>query len=313
MAKKKQELEFRYYEIPQNEPLLALTGEKWVQCYGSCNGRDIKKLHFHNLMEIGFCHFGSGELIIDDGQWRFEGDMFSIIPKNLSHTTNSDENVYGFWEYLFVDTDSIIQRCYHDDPLFTKEFIDQVNRKGFFMHADESPEVTKIIQSIFREMEEKREFYGDSVEGLLKTLMIQIFRMNSTEVHGIKAVSSKGAMIAQALDYISKHYKEEMKVGLLADVCHFSETHFRRIFKDSMNMPVVEYINLVRIQAACELLKKTNGSMEDIAQTIGFETTSTFNRNFKRILGISPYQWKIHPDNYEGKLLNYKISALKGW
>ena len=78
-------------------------------------------------------------------------------------------------------------------------------------------------------------------------------------------------------------------------------------------MPVVEYVNLVRIQAACELLKKTNDSMEDVAQTVGFETTSTFNRNFKRIIGSSPYQWKIHPDNYEGKLLNYKISALKGW
>ncbi len=310
MAKKKQqEMEFRYYEIPQSEPLLALTGQKWIQCYG----KGIKKLHFHNLMEIGFCHFGSGELIIEDDKWRFEGDMFSIIPKNLPHTTNSDENVFGFWEYLFLDADSMIQSCYHDDPLFTKEFIDQVNRKGFFMHTDENSEVAKIIQSIFKEMEEKHEFYVDSVEGLLKTLMIQIFRMNSSDVHGVKTVSSKGAMIARALDYISKRYMEELKVGLLAEVCHISETHFRRVFKESMNMSVVEYINLVRIQAACDLLKKTNGSMEDIAQTVGFETTLTFNRNFKRIVGISPYQWKIHPDNYEGKLLNYKISALKGW
>lgn len=309
MPKKKQELEFRYYEIPQNEPLLALTGEKWIQCYG----RGIKKLHFHNLLEIGFCHFGSGELIIDDENWRFERDMLSIIPKNLPHTTNSDENVYGFWEYLFIDADYIIQNCYRDDPLFTKDFIDLVNRKGFFFHVNENPEVAATIQAIFHEMEHKQEFYVDSVEGLLKTLMIQIFRMNSAEVHGVKAVSSKGSLIAQALDYISKHYKEEMKVGMLADVCHISETHFRRVFKESMNMPVVEYVNLVRIQAACELLKKTNDSMEDVAQTVGFETTSTFNRNFKRIIGSSPYQWKIHPDNYEGKLLNYKISALKGW
>ncbi len=309
MAKKKQEIEFRYYEVPQNEPLLALTGEKWIQCYG----KGIKRLHFHNLMEIGFCHFGSGELVIDADTWRFEGDMFSVIPKNIVHTTNSDENIYGFWEYLFVDADSIIQNSYQDDPLFTKNLIDQINQRGFFMHTDESPEVAKTIQAIFKEMEEKQEFYRDSVEGLLKTLMIQIFRLNSSQVAGVKMVSSKGAMIAQALDYISKHYMEEMKVGTIADVCHISETHFRRIFKDSMNMSVIEYLNLVRIQAACELLKKTSGSMEDIAQTVGFETTSTFNRNFKRIIGLSPYQWKIHPDNYEGKLLNYKISALKGW
>lgn len=309
MARKKEELEFRYYEIPQNEPLLALTGEKWIQCYG----KGIKKQHFHNLMEIGFCHFGQGELIIDKESWRFEGNTFSIIPKNLQHTTNSDENVYGFWEYLFIDADSVVQKLYQGDPLFVREFTDQINREGHFMHISENPEVVNTIQAIFTEMKSKREFYAESVEGLLRTLMIQIFRINEAKVHGVKSVSAKGSMIAHALDYISKNYPKEMRVGDLAEACHISETHFRRVFKENMNMSVIEYINLVRIQAACKLLKKTNNSMEEIAQIVGFETTSTFNRNFKRIIGISPYQWKIHPENYEGKLLNYKISALKGW
>ena len=49
------------------------------------------------------------------------------------------------------------------------------------------------------------------------------------------------------------------------------------------------------------------------AQKVGFTTTSTFNRNFKKYLNTSPYQWKISPENYERKLLNYNISALKGW
>ncbi len=309
MPKKKEELEFRYYEIPQNEPVLALTGEKWVQCYG----KGIKKLHFHNLMEIGFCHFGQGELIINHTNSRFEGETFSIIPKNLQHTTNSDENVFGFWEYLFIDADLVIRKIFHGDPLFAKEFMDQVNREGHFMHVSENPEVASTIQAIFTEMKSKNEFYADSVEGLLKTLMIQIFRINAKRVHGVKDVSARGAMIAQALDYISKNYQEEMKVGDLAQACHISETHFRRVFKENMNMSVVEYINLVRIQAACELMKKTSSSMEEIARIVGFETVSTFNRNFKKIVGLSPYHWKIHPENYEGKLLNYRISALKGW
>ncbi len=41
-ARKKQEIEFRYYEIPQNEPCMALLGEAWIRPYG------MDSLHFHN-------------------------------------------------------------------------------------------------------------------------------------------------------------------------------------------------------------------------------------------------------------------------
>ncbi len=66
-------------------------------------------------------------------------------------------------------------------------------------------------------------------------------------------------------------------------------------------------------QKACDIMKKTNDPMDVVAQKVGFTTTSTFNRNFKKYLNTSPYQWKISPENYERKLLNYNISALKGW
>ena len=78
-------------------------------------------------------------------------------------------------------------------------------------------------------------------------------------------------------------------------------------------MSPMDYVNMVRIQKACDLMKKTNDSMDIVAVKCGFATTSTFNRNFKKFLSTSPYQWKINPANYERKLLNFNISALKGW
>ena len=64
---------------------------------------------------------------------------------------------------------------------------------------------------------------------------------------------------------------------------------------------------------ACEYMLQTEETMDQIARKVGFTTVSTFNRNFKKFLDISPYQWKIKPDNYERKLQNYHITALKGW
>ena len=98
-AKKKDKVELRYYDIPQKEGVLALTGDEWIREYGD----GIDYLHFHNLMEVGICRFGTGDLVLDKRIERFGPDMISIIPRNFPHTTNSDPGTVGQWEYLFLD------------------------------------------------------------------------------------------------------------------------------------------------------------------------------------------------------------------
>lgn len=93
----------------------------------------------------------------------------------------------------------------------------------------------------------------------------------------------------------------------------YQETHLRRVFHDCMQMSPVEYINWVRIRTACGELKRTNDTVGDIAVRCGFSTLSTFNRNFHRIMGISPQQWRKDPEHFEQKLLKYDIKAEKGW
>ena len=92
-----------------------------------------------------------------------------------------------------------------------------------------------------------------------------------------------------------------------------SETNFRRIFSAYMGHAPLEYFNLIRISKACELIKSTMLSMEDIAMKVGYLQMSTFNRNFKKVMGESPYKWKRNPANFESKLLNANVSTKKGW
>ena len=125
--------------------------------------------------------------------------------------------------------------------------------------------------------------------------------------------SENRSKIVSALEYISKHYTEEIMIGDLAECCHLSETHFRRLFQTDMNMTPVEYINLIRVQAACDFMKKEDCQMEQVAARAGYQTMSTFNRNFKQIIGISPYQWKKQvTSNVRGRG-KYRVHAKKGW
>ena len=58
---------------------------------------------------------------------------------------------------------------------------------------------------------------------------------------------------------------EEIKARDYARSCGLSETHMRRIFSEYTNMSPSEYLNVVRINKACELLAHGNDSIEDIS------------------------------------------------
>ena len=206
-----------------------------------------------------------------------------------------------------------MREVYREDPLYADDLSAIINNRAWAVEAMGYPVMTELIKTIMDEMRYKKDFYAESVKGLLLSLFINIARMNQEKVVKVRKQSRGVSQISFALHYIGANYAQELTIGDLAQVSHMSETHFRRVFQKIMNMTPSDYLNLVRVQMACEYMKKHTDSMELVAERCGFQSVSTFNRNFKKVLNITPYQWKIHPENYETKLLDYKISAYKGW
>lgn len=307
--KKKPKMEYRYYEMPTDSPVLALLGEKWTQNYG----RNIDYLHFHNHLEIGFCYSGKGTLTLEDEDRIFTGGMFSVIPKNFPHTTNSDGETLSSWEYLFIDANTFLAEFYHDNPIMADRMIRRVNRKVHFCKVTEMPEMVELIHQIMEIMRNRRELYLEEAKGIVLALLVEIARWNKVEGEAEGKPVGNSSLISPALDYISEFPDQQIRIEELAQMCHISETHFRRSFSECMNMTPVEYINWVRIKTACDELKKTNDSIGDIAVRTGFTTLSTFNRNFQKVMGISPHEWRKNPEHYERKLLNYDIKTQEGW
>lgn len=305
MKKKKTGMmELQFYEVPHNEYVLALLGEGWARVYG----HDEAGLHFHNLMEIGYCRYGSGELVLGEQSMPYHAEMLSIIPANYPHITISDNEAEpSFWEYIFLNPVQLVTELYPKNELYQCRILERLNHKALFMHEWENRSLVTLVKMIMEEMRKKKLNYTDSVKGLLLALLTEILRMSEQVNHGLESERSVRwaesiSKIDDALIYVEEKYMHMIRVEELARACHMSETHFRRVFEKCMNMSPVDYINLVRIQRACALMKKADDSMDLVAQKVGFSTTSTFNRNFKKFLGISPYQWKINPENYETKI-----------
>ena len=180
-----------------------------------------------------------------------------------------------------------------------QKLISRINQRAHYSKNEDRPEVAELIKLIIKCMDEKEEFYLEEVKGLTRALLMQIARWNEkdeTQEKNAILDDASIALILPALNYIGENFHESI-----------------RIFQESMRMPPVEYINWVRIRAACKELRKTNASVSDIALHCGFTTISTFNRNFRKILGVSPQQWRRAPEHYEQNLLKFDIKTQEGW
>lgn len=308
--KKRGRMEFRFYETPRDEGVLALYGDEWKRVYGE----GIETLHFHNLMEIGICHDGEGVMILDEREIPYHPGMLSVIPHNYPHTTNSANGTISYWEYIFFEPEYVLQEAYPNNQALRTQMLQRVSRSAFLMEAEEAAEMRDIMCTILKLQKEKKEFYRECTRAQLAALTLLIARLNQKRTNAeMKELGAGGEQILSALYYIERQYMYPIKIEELAKICNMSETNFRRVFGAATNMKPVDYINMIRVQNACKMMKNSCDSMKDIAVKSGFGTVSTFNRDFKKILGTSPYQWKKHPENYEDRLSNYQISALKGW
>ena len=101
---------------------------------------------------------------------------------------------------------------------------------------------------------------------------------------------SKG--ILEAIEYIRKHYNQEISLNHLADLINLSPNYFSVLFKKELNMNFSEYIIKFRIEKAKELLLGTRLLSYEISQRVGFSDGAYFSRTFKKATGLSPNEYR---------------------
>ncbi len=310
MAKTKERIQFRYYTIPVDEYVMAKLGKGWEQEYGLGYG---EMQHFHNYLEVGICYRGKGRLIIEDKTYRYSGGMISIIPANIPHTTISDPGNICKWEYLFIDIDEFIKNELKTSRVSTDDVIRIIDKKALFFNELEYKSISRIIHNIVEECREEKPFFKDILKGYLTTLVFEILRVDGAKIHVEKNPNQNSQYIKTAVSFVKKHYSEDIKIAEMASMCGLSESHFRKVFEESMNMKPNDYINSIRIMEACRIIKKEDISMEELGLKVGYQTPSTFNRNFRKITGKTPYQWKTEECSHNAYLSDFYVSAEKGW
>ena len=98
--------------------------------------------------------------------------------------------------------------------------------------------------------------------------------------------------IQTALLYIHMHFRENPTLSQVAKIAHYNTSHFSSTFHKELGTTYCNYLNMLKISYAKELLISTNLKISDIGNECGFTSHSNFLRLFKENSGLSPMQFR---------------------
>lgn len=107
-----------------------------------------------------------------------------------------------------------------------------------------------------------------------------------------KKRKSYDAGIRASLEYINRNYRNNVKLGEVAEYIGMSESYFSRYFKKVMGEGFSEYLNKVRVEKAKEVLQDKKITMQEVAELVGYSNSAYFTQIFKNLTGISPKMYQ---------------------
>jgi iron complex transport system substrate-binding protein len=99
-------------------------------------------------------------------------------------------------------------------------------------------------------------------------------------------------LMAQALRFMNDRYMEPITLDVLADQFDCSTRYLTKLFRSRMNDSPIRLLTQIRMDKAAQLLIDTEGSLQEIAQRVGYPDAHTLNRSFKKYYGQTPASFR---------------------
>lgn len=147
-----------------------------------------------------------------------------------------------------------------------------------------APELAVIIN----EHSAKQPFYSVKISGILKKLIAEIARINSTPSLTSKATKKLDIVI----QYIRDNYQENISNSTLAQLVNYHPYYLNRLMLSTKGVTLHQFILGYRISIAEKLLLTTDESISSIAVKTGFSNITCFTTNFKKKNHMTPSEFR---------------------
>jgi AraC-like DNA-binding protein len=252
--------------------------------------------HYHNNFEISFITEGSGKRIVADSIEEFQPGDLVFIGRNLPHVWIADKEHHSpssrTLEMVFLQFTSDIlssQLLLLPEFKFVARAI-SLSERGIQIVGQTLNEVSEIMLQLP---------YLKSFDRMLHFFqLMDIIGRSETNIQlaskeYLKMRFTTGnKRIAAIHEYLMNNYREKVDLNRIAALVNMAEGSLCRFFRINMGMTVFEYLNQLKIEFACKLLMDNDLSILDVCFDSGFNNLSHFNKQFKKITGLPPSEYR---------------------
>ena len=251
-------------------------------------------LHWHDEMEIIYIKKGTGAITVDFKSYVVtEGTIALILPGRL----------HGIEQYMqeSMEYENII---FHPGILISKkadtsntEFLAPLLSGALsvpLLYQPGSPCYAEIAACIDANDEISRtnppgyQFFIKSQLFMLFYILFNKCLLKEPAKRDHKSLEKMKLI----LKYLENHYMERITIADISAEVGLSQSHFMKYFKNTMGTSFIEYLNEYRLTMASRLLISSESSILAIAEEVGYENLSYFNRTFKKRFGMTPRDYR---------------------
>ena len=132
--------------------------------------------------------------------------------------------------------------------------------------------------------------YRDSLLLKLLDTLVENYQLNKINLRSFE--SDSDYRIREIMQYIMANLSEDISLNELASQMFVSTSTLSRIFKKNTGEYFADYVMQLRVKSASGLLRHSDQNMTQIAMASGFSNSASFNRAFRKIMGVTPSEYR---------------------
>lgn len=291
-----------YFYVLINEPgmkpaLLKIISGPAISFSARSDSRSYKNNHWHYHPEYELIHMvrGAGTLFAGDGIHYFKDGDLVFIGSHLPHYWMFDD------EYSSANPkSSYIEVTQFRDDFWGRDFLSlpetqkiagllKKAQTGIIFRGPKAAEAKKILTALIQASETRRIIL--LLELLVCMLECRKLITISSPYHGYQSFAAN-ERINTIYNYTLHHFKSNIYIKDIAALTNLTTNSFCRYFKSCTRKSYSQFVMELRIGHTCKLLSEGKKSVKEICHESGFNTFTNFNRQFKKLKGMQPSEYR---------------------
>lgn len=240
--------------------------------------------HTHSYAELFYVVGGMGHIQIDQELYPVSPRQLVIINPNVMHTEVS-LNASPL-EYVVLGIEGL-------------ELSLNLNQESRFKILDyhDADNIYTCIRNILQETHSELPGSDTICQAYMEILVTRLMRSTDFSLNRDPLPSSNN-QVAAVRKYIDAHFKESLTLDKLAEIGRVNKYYLAHSFKEEFGVSPISYQLGRRIEESCYLLRQTDMSLAQIAQVLGFSSSSYFSQLFRKHMGVTPSDYRKAPGQH---------------